>query len=221
MVVSAVSSEPAINDASIFDYDAFDAAPLQSDPFDFLVVPDFIPSAALSELNRDYPEIDRPANIKLSDLTYGPAFAAFLEELQGPRLARHFERKFDVDLEGCETVISVRKFCEVTDGNIHTDHRAKIITVLVYFNEDWENMGGQLRMLRSPTDIEDYAAEVPPAGGTLLAFRRTDTSWHGHKQYVGERRVLQMSWSRPSSVVNLQRRVNRATKPIRRLLNMS
>ena len=44
--------------------------------------------------------------------------------------------------------------------------------MLVYFNTDWDEQAGQLRLLRSRTDIEDYAAEVPPAGGTLLVFRR-------------------------------------------------
>ena len=79
----------------------------------------------------------------------------------------------------------MRKFCESSDGNIHTDHKSKVITVLVYFNTDWDEQAGQLRLLRSRTDIEDYAAEVPPAGGTLLAFRRTRNSWHGHKRFVG------------------------------------
>ncbi len=38
------------------------------------------------------------------------------------------------------------------------------------------------------------AAEVSPKFGTLLVFRRSDNSWHGHEQYVGPRKVLQMNW---------------------------
>jgi SM-20-related protein len=37
---------------------------------------------------------------------------------------------------------------------------------------------------------------VPPAGGTLLVFRRTPVSWHGHKRFVGERRMLQLNFIR-------------------------
>jgi hypothetical protein len=92
---------------------------------------------------------------------------------------------------------------------------------LLYFNEDWPHEGGRLRMLRSASDLDDYAAEVVPAGGNLLAFRRSDNSFHGHKRFVGERRILQLSFARPSVLVDAQRRIGRLTKPIRRLLNLS
>jgi len=31
--------------------------------------------------------------------------------------------------------------------------------------------------------------EVPPSDGTLVAFKRSDNSWHGHKPFSGKRRV--------------------------------
>ena len=40
----------------------------------------------------------------------------------------------------------------------------------------------------------DVAAEVPPVSGTVLIFRRSDRSFHGHKPYAGERKVVQMNW---------------------------
>ena len=70
----------------------------------------------------------------------------------------------------------------------------KLITMLIYLNGDWDEDGGQLRLLRSATDIEDYAATVPPSAGTMLAFRCTDDAWHGHKPYEGERRSMQLNW---------------------------
>ena len=85
----------------------------------------------------------------------------------------------------------------------------KIITVLVYFNADWSNEEGQLRMLRSDSDIEDYAAEVAPLGGTLLAFRRTDHSWHGHTQFVGERRMVQLNYLDQSALAVAAQRISR------------
>jgi SM-20-related protein len=207
--------------ARLLDLDAFDATPLQREPFDHLVVPNFLRPEALPAVNADYPEIDRPANFKPEDVRYGPAFAALLDQMTSPELAARFGAKFGVDLSGCEATVTVRRLSEATDGNIHTDHRSKIITVLVYFNPEWPHEGGRLRFLRSATDMEDYAVEVPPLGGTMLAFRRTDNSFHGHKPFVGERRMLQMHYARPSTVTDYQRRLNRITKPIRRLLNMS
>ncbi len=219
---TAVRAEPPAQFAGpLFDWAAFDAAPLVRDPFDFLIVPGFIRPAALEALNRDFPRIDGPGNASPAGLQYGPAFAALLDELQGGALRTRFATKFGIALEGAEATIAVRRHCEATDGNIHTDHRAKLITVLFYFNEEWPHPGGRLRMLRSASNIEDYAAEVMPAGGAMLAFRRTDNSFHGHKPFVGERRILQLSYARPSTLVDYQRRIGRLTKPIRRLLNMS
>src|SRR5205807_10523891 len=80
------------------------------------------------------------------------------------------------------------------DGNIHTDAVTKLITVLLYMNPGWEDSGGRLRLLRSPDSIEDVIVEVPPVEGTLLAFRRSDNSYHGHKPFIGPRRVIQLNW---------------------------
>jgi hypothetical protein len=132
--------------------------------------------------------------------------------------AAHLEDKFGMDLSGCTPTIAVRRFCEATDGNIHTDHKSKLLTVLLYFNEDWPHEGGRLRMVRSATDLEDYAAEVVPAGGALLAFRRTDNSYHGHKPFVGERRILQLSYTKGGDAARF---VSHLTKPVRRLLGRS
>jgi hypothetical protein len=207
--------------SSLVDLAALSAAPLQRDPFDFLVVPHVLPPAALAAVNADFPPIEGPSNYKPEELQGGPAFTQLLAELEGPEFAAALGNKFGIDLSTCSKSIGVRGFCEPTDGHIHTDHRSKVITVLVYFNEDWPHEGGRLRMLRSATDIEDYAAEIDPMGGTLLAFRRSDHSFHGHKQFVGERRMLQLSHVQDSTVEGALRQIGRLTKPVRRLFNMS
>jgi Rps23 Pro-64 3,4-dihydroxylase Tpa1-like proline 4-hydroxylase len=88
----------------------------------------------------------------------------------------------------------VRGRCDARDGKIHTDSTSKIITVLIYMNESWEQSGGRLRLLRSATDLNEVITEVPPIAGTLLAFRRSDNFWHGHEPFAGERRVIQFNW---------------------------
>jgi hypothetical protein len=49
--------------------------------------------------------------------------------------------------------------------------------------------------------------EVTPLAGTMLAFRRSDRSFHGHQPHVGERRVLQLNWVTEWTVV--RRELNR------------
>lgn len=194
---------------SLINLDTLRQAQLQTDPFDYLVVPGFLSPAVLHEVNADYPAIDTAANHALESLDYGPKFEALMAELQSEEFAAAVGKLFDMDLTAMPTTITVRKFCERTDGNIHTDHKSKVITVLVYFNEDWDHEDGQLRMLRSKDNIEDYAAQVPPLGGTLLAFRRTGHSWHGHTRFVGERRMVQVNFLDQSPIAVAAQRISR------------
>ncbi|MCB1678295.1 MAG: 2OG-Fe(II) oxygenase [Halioglobus sp.] len=194
---------------SLTNLQAVRDAALHSEPFDYLVAPAFIDAQTLARINADYPAIDSAANHTLDSLRYGPAFGALMDELQDGALARTLGERFDMELAALPTTITVRKFCERTDGNIHTDHRSKVITVLVYFNETWDSPDGQLRILRSKGDIEDYAAQVPPLGGTLLAFRRTDHSWHGHTRFVGERRMVQLNYLDQSPLAVAAQRISR------------
>ena len=207
--------------SSYFNLDALDATLLNRDPFDYLVVPGFLTAEALAAANRDYPEIETAGNKDLETLHYGPGFRALIEELNSPAVVGRIAAKFGVNLDDTVTTITVRRFCEASDGNIHTDHWTKLLTVLVYFNTDWGNEGGQLRLLRSATDIENFAAEVPPIGGTLLAFRRSDHSWHGHKQFVGERRMLQMNFIKSGRMARYTQQLDRlSTRVIKRIARM-
>lgn len=194
---------------SLIDLDALRDAQLHTDPFDFLVVPGFLDSEVLARVNADYPPIETAANHALENLQAGPQFNALMEEMQGQPFAETLGEKFDMDLASLPSTVTVRKFCERTDGNIHTDHKSKVITVLIYFNETWEHENGQLRMLRSKSDIEDYTAQVTPLGGTMLAFRRTDHSWHGHTQFVGERRMVQLNYLDQSALAVAAQRISR------------
>ena len=194
---------------SLIDLQALCEAELHTDPFAYMVVPGFLSPEVLARVNADYPAIDTAANHALDNLQYGPAFAELMRELQSRDFAAVLGERFHMDLASLPTTLTVRKFCERTDGNIHTDHKSKVVTVLVYFNEEWPHEEGQLRMLRSKSDIEDYAAQVPPLGGTLLAFRRTDHSWHGHTRFVGERRMVQVNYLDQSPIAVAAQRINR------------
>jgi SM-20-related protein len=174
--------------------DAFKATPLVAEPFQHLVVPGFVGSAALAAINADYPKISTSGSFPVDQVTFGEAFQTLLDELEGDEFREAFEEKFALDLAGRPTVTTVRGRCDARDGKIHTDSTSKIITVLIYMNEAWEQQGGRLRLLRSADDLNDIILEVPPVAGTLLAFKRSDNSWHGHEPFSGERRVIQFNW---------------------------
>jgi SM-20-related protein len=221
MAIAAARINPVELSDTVLDLDRLAATPVAREPFMYLVVKDFIRPERLESVLRDFPAISGPSNYRPEQLSFGPAFGALLEELTGAATRRAFARAFEIDLDGCTPSIGIRGFSEATDGNIHTDHRTKVVTVLVYFNRTWPHDGGQLRMMRSQRDIDDYAAEVVPLAGTMLAFRRSDDSFHGHKPHVGERKMLQMSYVQQSALSRLEKRLSALTKPVRRLLNMS
>ncbi|HAA91458.1 MAG: hypothetical protein CMM48_12340 [Rhodospirillaceae bacterium] len=178
----------------MLNYSAFSDAPLESAPFDHVIVPGFIAGDALAAINDNFPDIRQPGSFPIGALDSGPLFKELTDLLRGDEMARAVGDKFSVDLEDRPTMLTVRGQCRARDGQIHRDSGGKLVTVLLYLNGDWDDDGGQLRLLRSSTDIEDYAATVPPIAGTLLAFRCADNAWHGHKPYEGERRSLQLNW---------------------------
>ena len=179
---------------SMLDLDKFNATALEKTPFEYLILPGFLRQEMIAAISRDFPNISKPGSFPSDTLQFGGAFRELLAELEGDTFRRAVEQKFGLDLTGRPTIITVRGHTDETDGRIHTDSRTKIITMLIYFNEDWHESGGRLRLLRSGTDLEDYVAEVDPSIGTLLAFRRSDHSWHGHKPFVGPRRAIQLNW---------------------------
>ena len=179
---------------SFIDLDRLAHTPLAKDPCEFVVVPGFVRPEKLAAIRESYPKIEKPGSFPLRELSYGDGFAAFLAELEGAEFRKAIEAKFGVDLAGRPSMVTVRGQCGERDGNIHTDSKSKIITVLIYLNEPWEPQGGRLRLLRSGRDLEDYAVEVPPEGGLMLAFRRSERSFHGHKLFIGPRKVVQFNW---------------------------
>jgi SM-20-related protein len=200
------------------DLALFERAPRATDPFPYVLVPGFVPASVRAALAADYPKIDRPGSFPTADLRFGPAFAAFLAELEGSAMREAFARKFEIDLTGRPTMVTVRGQAQRKDGSIHTDTASKLITVLVYMNEAWEAPGGRLRLLSSPDNLDDMVAEVPPAAGTLLAFRVTKNSWHGHAPAEGPRRVVQLNWVESDSVVRRERLRHGLSARVKRLL---
>ena len=175
-------------------FDALRQAPVTRHPFHFTVVRDFVTSSDAARIRDDFPDIGYPGLLPVEATRFGPRFGALIDALRGKPLAQAMSEKFDIDLTGRSVMITVRGRCQERDGRIHTDSVAKLVTALLYFNDGWEAQGGRLRLLRRPDDLNDMIAEVPPDSGTLVAFRRSDNSYHGHEPYVGVRRYVMINW---------------------------
>ncbi|HEX7776636.1 MAG TPA: 2OG-Fe(II) oxygenase [Parvibaculum sp.] len=202
---------------SLLDIEALRATPLKTDPYDYFVVPHFVRAESFDNVITDFPRIDSTGSIPPSELPIRGAFKDLLKEMEGPEFRKAIEEKFGIDLSSRPTMITVRGNCARSNGKIHTDTPSKIITVLLYLNDEWDKDGGRLRILRSPTDLDDMAEEVSPNGGTLLVFKRSDKSWHGHEPFEGRRRAIQLNWVTDDEVVAHEQRRHRFTMFLKRL----
>lgn len=178
----------------MLNFETIANAPLTREPFPFMATPGVLSSSDLADVRRDFPKISSPGVFPLSELTYGPAFAELINDIQSTQLEDILADKYGIELAGKPLMITVRGQAQKKDGRIHTDSKTKFLTCLLYLNEMWDEGGGRLRLLRNGTDLNDYVAEISPSGGTLATFKRTDISWHGHERFVGERRYVMFNW---------------------------
>src|SRR5882762_4410148 len=165
---------------SLLDLEKLRTNPLRHDPFDFVVVEDFVRAEHQPGVIADFPPLGRHGSFPLAGQRYGAAFGHLAEELEGEELRRAIEDKFAIDLAGRPTMITVRGYSDGKDGRIHTDTATKLITVLLYMNPTWDAEAGRLRLLRRADDLDACAAEIAPLAGMMVAFRRSQTSFHGH-----------------------------------------
>ena len=201
-------------------YAALRATPVATDPFPHVVVPDFVPNAALRGILADLPAVLKRGSFPLDALTLGPRAQELMAELAGPRVRQAIGEKFALDLADAPTMVTLRGYTNDRDGSIHCDSTAKRVTVLLYLNpatEAWAQHEGCLRLLRGPRDLEDYAVEVPPVNGTLLVFPNGPATWHGHRRFTGQRYSVQLNYMTTDAKARSELRRHRLSAFMKRL----
>jgi hypothetical protein len=202
------------------DYARLTAMPVATDPFPHVVVPGFVPPASLEAVLADLPPLGKRGSFPIDSVRLGPYAAALMEAMEGPLMRGAIERLFGLDLAGSPTMVTLRGWTGERDGRIHCDSLAKRVTVLLYLNQQTEAFGRQegcLRLLRGPDDLENYAVEVPPVNGTLLVFPNGPTTFHGHKQFVGRRYVVQLNYMTTDDKARYELRRHRVSAFLKRL----
>ncbi len=201
----------------VLDSTALHHATIFHEPFPVMIVPHLVRPEALGGIREDFPSVSQPGLFPLSELSFGWNFARLVDDLLDPEIEATLSRELDVDLSGRARLLTVRGQCRARDGRIHTDSEDKLVTALLYLNDEWEAEGGRLRFLRDGHNLEDVVAEVPPVAGTFVAFRRGENSWHGHKSYEGPRRAVMISWMKQPAAARreaLRHRVSARAKAL-------
>lgn len=205
---------------STLDFEKLAATPVATDPFPHVVVPGFVRPDALQQVVAALPPIQKGGSFPTGGLRLGPAAQELMQALEGPQFRAAIAQAFGLDLTGAPTMVTLRGQSREKDGRIHCDSTAKRVTILLYLNPEsaeWARQEGCLRLLRGPSDIEDYAVEVPPVNGTLLVFPNGPATFHGHKQFVGRRYVVQLNYMTTDDKARYEMRRHRVSAFLKRL----
>ena len=202
----------------ILDVEKLMKAPLHTEYFPYCVVDCFIKKTALQKVLNHFPPIEVKGSIPAFKLRYADFFQKFIDELQSDELRAIIAQKFSIDLSLSPTMLTIRGQTDGSDGKIHTDTPTKLMTLLLYLNEDWQEKSGNLRLLRNNVDLENYFEEVIPSAGKLLVFKVTDNCWHGHHSFVGKRRALQLNYVTDHKIVNQEMKKHAFSYSLKQLI---
>ncbi len=203
----------------MLNIEAIRSAKVSSSPYPYCVITNSILKDSLSSVVNSFPAISHPGSIPMERVNYEPLFGQLLAQLEGDELRQIIAEKFDIDLNEKPTMVTFRGIMRQKDGRIHTDSKTKLITVLLYFNNEWHSADGQLRILNNGQDLDNYVAEIPPLLGTMVIFKVTDNCWHGHTALEGKRLSIQMNYLIGSTAKNKHQFFHNLSARIKNLFN--
>jgi SM-20-related protein len=147
----------------------------------------------------------RMGELSLSRARYlsGP-WRALANALLSPPYRTAMASLTGIDLSIAPLEVNVFHYPPGGSHGAHPDHRDKIVTHVIYFNESWnDDDGGCLTILRS-SDLRDVAMTVSPLVGNSAVLVRSDDSWHAvshvSKNCRLSRRSLTATFYRPGCV---------------------
>jgi SM-20-related protein len=198
---------------TLLEPQSISGANLSREPYDYFLGSDFLKADAIEDLKRDFPSIGKPGYLTVDEVDLKGRFKTLIEELESEELTEELSKKFGKDLHPFPRLTTIMKRSQTKYGAIHTDGPSKVMTMLVYMNDDWgQDDGGRLRVLYDGQNYEPYAVEVPPVMGTVFGFLRADNSWHGHRPFAGERKVVQIAWVTDADELERKKKRNKTAQ---------
>ena len=179
----------------MLNFDLIKKAEINSEFYPFFTIRDvFLNKEDHKKIATDFPNINKGGSFPSNSVSYGDSIQSLIDCLEGDRMRTILENKFQVDLKDKPVVSTFRGYSRIKDGKIHSDSKTKIITVLLYLNEKWDESYGLLRMLKEKDNIENYITEIPPSMGSMVAFKVTNNCWHGFIPFEGKRCSIQLNY---------------------------
>ncbi len=190
-------------------------------PFAFLVARDVLDASACERLLADFPRYRSAGFFPYQPQDCGASVQALVAELCASGFADAVGERLGIaGLAQYPVIVTLSDSINRRHGTIHTDSQSKIATALCYLNPEWPaTSAGCLRFLTRGDDIGALAApEIRPLYGTVVAFRRSGNSWHGHLPHAGERRVIQVAWLASAEDAARKQRRGRFSRMVKKLM---
>lgn len=180
--------------SNLLDLEKLRKTEINADYFPYCQIDCIINKDFIQTIASEFPKTNVRGSIPPHRLTYGKTFQKLLDELHHENLRNLVAEKFSIDLSNAHPMLTVRGKTAMKDGKIHRDTPSKLMTLLLYLNEDWAEQTGNLRLLKNGDSLDNYFEEIVPTFGKLLIFKVTDNCWHGHHPFEGKRQTLQLNY---------------------------
>ena len=154
----------------LIDLTAVRNAERSSDPYNYVLASNLLKQDRIDELRRDFPAIDKPGYLTVDEVKLHGRFKQLIDELEGPELTEELSQKFGLNLHQYPRLTTIMKKSQPKYGAIHTDGPSKIMTMLVYMNDNWaDDGGGRLRVVQTGL-VRSYALSIAVGAVGLLAY---------------------------------------------------
>lgn len=132
------------------------------------------------------------------------AWRALAADFLSPQYRAAMASLTGLDLSNAPLEVNAFHYPPGGSHGAHPDHRDKIVTHILYFNESWDDRnGGCLTVLRS-SDPRNIASSVSPLVGNSAVLVRSDDSWHAVSRVAEHcqesRRSVTATFYRPGCV---------------------
>jgi|TARA_B100001094_G_scaffold324567_1_gene377362 hypothetical protein len=184
---------------ALIDLNSIKSAPINESFFPFFSVLNCITEEGKA-LPQNFPDLNKGGSYPSDMPGLSPVMENLIAEIESKEMQEALSEKFGINLDDVEVVTTIRGYSRLKDGQIHTDSKTKVLTLLLYLNESWEEDTGLLRMLKNNHDLEDFIEEIPATLGSLVVFKVTENCWHGFHPFEGKRLSLQMNYIKKESV---------------------
>ncbi len=181
----------------MLNLDALAAAETRTQPYPYLVAWGAVTFEDAERIRADLPPPDQKTAPGAAPAPTG-AFADLVHELQSPTLSRLLASKLGLELAGTTRQISVRRRLGRTDREAIAPPPSDLCTVFLYLGEaSDEEQGGALRALNTASDLNDFAEEVAPIAGNLVAIAGDPAHHYTHTAAPSGLHMVRLTYRLP------------------------